>query len=214
MYFVVTSCSPTLGFMACEPGNTDGTWWLGIPCKPIPHDCNVLCDEKDLPPDATHPNGAPNPQNDLPTGSTIQIQLSEVAKKLPNRYGFAYGTLVVPFKFQLTGAHQLTGSATLGPYLGYRFDAENYGLATTLAVFGGISNISVAKTTTDPATMMTSTSTQQIAGFGYGGACMLEVKGGFQAGAVLGFDSVGSNQGFQYNNKPWLALELGYSFSQ
>jgi hypothetical protein len=87
-------------------------------------------------------------------------------------------------------------------------------LATTLAGFAGVSNISVAKTTTDPTTMKPSTSTEQLAGFGYGGALMFEVKGGFQAGAVVGWDRVGSGQGFQYNNKPWLALELGYSFSQ
>ncbi len=47
-----------------------------------------------------------------------------------------------------------------------------------------------------------------------GGAAMVEVKGGFQAGMVCGFDSVGSGQGFRDNNKPWLALQLGYSFSQ
>ncbi len=168
--------------ISCNP-------WLGLlPDNEPPEQCPVMCDG----------------DGKLDTGSTIQIALPEVEKHLPNRYGLAYGTLVVPFKFQLTGAHQFTGSATLGPYLGYRFDTESYGLATTLAAFGGVSNIAVTK----------NNSTSQIAGFGYGGGVLVEVKGGFQAGAVIGFDSVGSNQGFQYNNKPWLAVELGYSFSQ
>ena len=189
--FVVIACAPVLGFMAHHP----------------PKDCNVLCDAEDLPTPPGAPQGSeppPNPLNNLKSGSVVQIDLAEIQKHAPNRYGLAYGALVVPFKFQLTGAHDFTGSATVGPYLGYRFAHESYGWAMTLAGVAGASNISVTK----------GGSTQQLAGFSYGGAVMVEIKGGFQAGAVLGFDSVGSSQGFQYNNKPWLALELGYSFSQ
>jgi hypothetical protein len=137
-------------------------------------------------------------------GSSITMTLADIAKYPPDRNGLAYGGLVVPFKFQLTGAHQFTSSATVGPYLGYRMDRETVGAAVTFAAFAGASNIAVTK----------GGSTQQLAGFGYGIAVLGEIKGGFQLGGVLGFDSVGSNQGFQYNNKPWLALELGYSFSQ
>lgn len=218
VYFVVTSCSPLLGFLSCSPGYDE--WWCR---KDEQKYCDVLCEPTATAaaPVATETPGAGgNTPTATPThrqleyGAVVAIPLAEVAKIAPNRYGLAYGTLVVPFKFQLTGAHQFTGSATLGPYLGYKFDTQNYGLATTLALFGGISNIAVDKTTTDPTTMMTSTSTEQIAGFGYGGGVLLEIKGGFQAGAVIGFDSVGNGQNFQYNNQPWLALELGYSFSQ
>ncbi len=104
------------------------------------------------------------------------------------------------------GAHQFTGSATLGPYLGYKFDTENYGWSTTLALFAGASNIAVAKQGTTSNSKPTST---QVAGFGYGGGLLVEVKGGFQAGAVIGWDYVGSlasDETFQYNNKPWVAL--------
>ncbi len=103
--------------------------------------------------------------------------------------------------------------------------------ALTAAFFAGVSNVSTAKTTSTTTTPSSTTSrattsgstkssttmsssTQQNAGFGYGVGLLVEVKGGFQAGAVLGFDSIGSGQGFQYNNKPWIALQLGYSFSQ
>jgi hypothetical protein len=76
-------------------------------------------------------------------------------------------------------------------------------LAVTGAIFAGASNIAVTK----------DNSTQQLAGFSYGVGLLGVVKGGFQLGAVVGFDSVG-NKDFQYNNDPWIAVELGYSFLQ
>lgn len=142
----------------------------------------------------------------LPNGSVVQIDSQYLQSNPPNRYGLAFGGLVVPFKFQLTGAHQLSASATVGPYMGYKFAAQTVGFAGTAALFAGASNIAVTKAG--------STSTQQLAGFSAGGGLLFEIKGGFQAGAVCGIDSVGSGQGFEYNNKPWLALQLGYSFSQ
>ncbi len=64
-------------------------------------------------------------------GDPLRMTLTDVQNGHPNRYGLAYGGLVVPFKFQLTGAHQLTGSATVGPYLGWRFDNEVHGCGLT-----------------------------------------------------------------------------------
>jgi hypothetical protein len=118
--------------------------------------------------------------------------------------------LAVPFKFQLTGAHQLTGSASVGPYLGYRWATTSYGWALTTAAFAGVSNVSTSKTSGSKA----ADTTDQNPAFSYGGALLVEVKGGFQAGAVLGVDSIGSGNNFHYNNRPWLAFQIGYSFTQ
>jgi len=187
--------------------------------------------------------------NPIPDGSVITITRAQIAEHPPDRNGLSYGALVVPFKFQLTGAHQFTSSASLGPYCGYKWDLETLGGAVTVGVFAAISNNAVTQTTntqttsptpaptaattisqrstrmttitsaqssaqTTTTTTSSQSSTQQLAGFSYGVAVLGEIKGGFQIGGVVGFDNVGSNTGFQYNNKPWLAVEIGYSFSQ
>ena len=176
--------------------------WCGTPA---PCECNgtceVFCDT---------PGATPTPVFDR--GSAIQIDLTKIQQYEPNRFGFAYGALVVPFKYQLMGSHQFTGSASAGPYLGYKIDFESLGWALTPAAFAGASNIAVTNKNTSE-----SNSTSQVAGFSWGGGLLIEIKGGFQGGVVLGWDDVGglsSNQYFQYNDKPWLALQLGYSFSQ
>ena len=160
--FVVIKCNPFVGFLTdIREKLSDWT---------PPSQCPVLCD---TPPPA-------EPQN-LATGSTVQIDLADIQKNAPNRYGLAYGSLVVPFKFQLMGAHQFTSSATIGPYLGYKFDTESYGWATTLALFAGASNIAVTKSptpssTSKPSTTTTSSSTEQVAGSAMAGGSWLRSK--------------------------------------
>ena len=163
--------------------------------------------------------------------SQIRISMDTLASNAnpPNRYGFTYGALVVPFKFELTGKKEFKGSASLGPYMGYRLGFESSGIELALPVlFAGISNVSAAKTTTTtnsattttPATTTTTasstdkTSTSDLAAFSYGAGVIGILKQTFQFGAVVGFDHAGSGQGFKYNDKPWLAVEIGFQFSQ
>ncbi len=154
-------------------------------------------------------------EKDIKEGATITVPLSVLADNVPDRYGLSYGALVVPFKFQLTHDHQFSGSATVGPYVGYRIDKTSlYGWALTVVGFAGASNISITETKTS-STGETSNSTKQLAGFSYGLGLLGDVKSSFQLGVVLGFDSVGGgHKTFKYNYMPWLAFELGYSFSQ
>jgi hypothetical protein len=199
--FVPITCSPAFGL------GENGLLGTGI--LKSKDDCNLLCP-------ATDAGGAAPSFQPIPYGSKIEIPLTDVQNSSPSRYGLAYGGLAVPFKFQLTGNHQLTSSATIGPYLGWKFDT-GYGWAMTAAAFAGVSNNAVPKTTNTPTSKgktTVSSSNTQTAGFSYGGGLLVEVKGGFQGGLVLGFDTVGGGQNFQYDNKPWIALQLGYSFSQ
>jgi len=39
------------------------------------------------------------------------------------------------------------------------------------------------------------------------------VKGAFQMGVVVGADRVNKNAGYEDNGKTWLAVELGFAFS-
>jgi len=125
------------------------------------------------------------------------------------RTGAAYGALAVPFKYQLTGNKDYTANAMLGGYLGYRFETANHiGYTLTPVGFMGASTISVPTNNGGQAT------DQNLSGFSYGFGLIGTFKGAFQAGVVLGWDRVGKTAGYQYNGKPWLAVEIGYSFLQ
>jgi hypothetical protein len=74
------------------------------------------------------------------------------------RAGWDYGTLVVPFKFQLSGKHSLTGSATIGAYAGYRLPIDLPNFSFNPIIFAGASQISTSATTG------TTTTSQTVAG--------------------------------------------------
>jgi hypothetical protein len=140
-------------------------------------------------------------------GKAIDTDIAYVIRKddLENRglarTGMTYGALVVPYKYHLTGQRDFTGGASLGGYLGYRLETTKYvGFTLTPVAFLGGSNISVGA--------------QNLAGLSYGLGLIGTFKGTFQAGAVIGWDQVGKSAGYQYNGKPWLAVEIGYSFAQ
>jgi len=211
----VNVCLPVGTYIRGVGQTTDGTYYFRVDCSWrdwILHKCKA----HDI--DACSIDQATQKPANIKVGSTIRVTKAQMDLYPPNRFGLTYGALVVPFKFELTGQKEFKGSASLGPYLGYQIDKETFGAAISLVAFAGVSNNSATKTTTTASstsgTPTTKTTNTDLAGFSYGGGLLGTVKGGFQLGAVVGFDHVGSGQGFQYNDKPWLAFELGYSFSQ
>jgi hypothetical protein len=128
-------------------------------------------------------------------------------KNVGYRAGFDYGALVVPFKMQLSGARAFTGSTSLGGYIGYQNPIANLGVNVSPIIFAGASNISTSATTGS------TTTSQTVAGLSYGTGLLFNIKDSFQAGFVLGFDHVNSTQKYQYNDKPWVSFEIGYSFA-
>jgi hypothetical protein len=144
------------------------------------------------------------------TNKTIDCNLSYTIEK--NTYetrGFArsgatYGALVVPFKYQLTKDKEFSGGSTIGAYAGYRFEWLNrLGFTAVPIVFGGASNISVNS----------GGNNKSVMGFSYG-LGLIGTYQTFQSGVVLGWDRVGKNEGYMYNGKPWIAVQVGYSFAQ
>lgn len=145
----------------------------------------------------------------LETEEAYLVKSDDLAESGLARTGAAYGALAVPFKYQLTGNKDFSGNAMLGGYLGYRFETANHiGYTLTPVGFMGASTISVPTNNGGQAT------DQNLSGFSYGIGLIGTFKGAFQAGVVLGWDRVGKSAGYQYNGKPWLAVELGYSFLQ
>jgi len=126
-----------------------------------------------------------------------------------HRSGWEYGALVIPFKLQLSQGKALSGSASLGPYLGFRIPFFDTGVIMSPVVFAGASTIAVPTASTGG-----QSSTQNLAGLSYGGGLVFSVKDNFQVGIILGADHVDSSANYTYNNKPWLSFEIGYSFAQ
>jgi hypothetical protein len=113
----------------------------------------------------------------------------------------------LPFKYHLSGNRDITGATTVGPYLGYHATTSTLG-GLAVVGFGGASDISVTQQVNGQST------TQSLYGFSYGAGVIATVKGSFQLGAVIGVDHVNKSANYQYNDKPWLAVELGYAFLQ
>ncbi len=123
------------------------------------------------------------------------------------RRGATYGALVVPFKYQLKGEKQFTGGASVGGYAGYKFESlNNLGITATPILFMGASSVSVKGDTAD--------STKNLMGFTYGFGLVGTFQNSFQSGLVIGWDRVGKSDGYKYNGKPWIALQIGFSFLQ
>jgi len=120
------------------------------------------------------------------------------------REGWAYGALVVPFKFELSGKNAILSSATLGGYLGYRFPIDLWGVEFRPVLFGGLSEIP-----TSQATGGSSSSQTTVAGVSWGAGLITTIKDTFDVGIVVGFDHIDSAEHFDYQDHPWISIELG-----
>lgn len=141
-------------------------------------------------------------------GDVVVLAPEELVGTPPDRYGLTYGTLMVPFKYHMRGEKRFSAGASVGGYMGFRQDRSGKtGLATQYIVFLGATSVAV------PQTVDGATTTQNMAGVSYGIGVLGTLKDSFQMGLVLGADRVNSSAGYKDNGKPWLAVSLGYSFS-
>lgn len=146
----------------------------------------------------------------IDTGEAYLLSVTELTQSGLARTGSTYGALIVPFKWHMQGDRDITGSSTVGAYLGYRFETANaIGYTLTPVAFLGGANISVATTDSNG-----QAKNDNMFGFSAGFGLIGTFKRDFQAGVVIGWDHVSKSAGYQYNGKPWLALEIGFSFMQ
>ena len=124
-----------------------------------------------------------------------------------DRHGLTYGTLLVPFKYHFRGSKNLSGGTSLGGYLGWRVDRARLGIAIQTVAFMGATMIEVTKSVDGQA------KTENLAGLSAGLGFIGTVKDDFQLGIVLGWDRINKNTDYKDNGKPWLAVSLGFSFS-
>lgn len=141
----------------------------------------------------------------LAEGDVVLIDPKVLQQLPPNRFGLSYGTLLVPYKYQIKGDKSLSGGASLGGYLGYREAFSGY--SSRFVVFGGVTKVDVPKTSDGQ------TQIESVAGLSYGVGWLGTVKDSFQLGLVIGADRVGKSAAYVNNGKTWLALSLGFPFS-
>ncbi len=117
-----------------------------------------------------------------------------------HRFGLTYGGLIVPYKYFMS-AEEFKGGTAIAPYLGYRFDPSSYGFGVKLVGFVGATTVDVEGN--DSSSL----------GVTYGLGLLGQIKGDFQLGVVVGVDHVGKSENYDLNKKPWVALALGFDFS-
>jgi hypothetical protein len=146
--------------------------------------------------------------NIVKADDVVLIKQDDITGTPPDRYGLTYGTLLVPFKYQLSGDKSFAGRSSLGGYMGYRQDRSGLtGLAVQYVAFLGGASVPVQQTVDGK------TVTQEITGVSYGLGLIGTIKENFQMGVILGADRVSKNAGYVNNGKPWLAVSLGFAFS-
>jgi hypothetical protein len=146
-----------------------------------------------------------------PDGTTpIQVYDTYVVSKkkvedIPYvRYGWTYGALIVPFKYQ-KGFKTLANSTSYQMYLGYRRDTN--GTSEGPFVSAGLASADI------PTGAGTSSSKQ---GISYGLGWIFEIKkgSGIQLMLMTGWDRFGSDSGYQYEGNQWYSLSLGFDLGQ
>lgn len=139
----------------------------------------------------------------LAKGTTVAVS-NDVLSTMRTRQGWSFGTLMVPYKYQLKGDRSIAGGATLGGYLGYRKEVD--AAAAQYIGFVGLTKVGV------PVTQDGKSSVEQMAGVSYGVGVLWTIKNAFQAGLVIGADRVNKSAGYANNDKPWVSVSLGYDF--
>jgi hypothetical protein len=124
-----------------------------------------------------------------------------------NRFGWTYGALVAPVKYYWK-AREFSGSASVGPYLGYRLH-DRQGSNSVLAVAAGIATSTVTTNNADGSTSGSNTTGMTLAA-----AYLLEIKGTFNVGVIAGWDYFSKSQNVPTNGQIWWGLSFGYKLDE
>jgi len=158
----------------------------------------------------------PNKECDEPTQGQEYIgherQVLVIDKKDVDRLpadvsGLSYGLLVVPFKYHIKGSKDFKGSGSIGPYAGYKTESSAWGASVEFVGFGGLSSVPVEDVVDGKS------KTTDVSAFSYGAGVIGRIRDNFQLGVIIGADRVGKNVNYPDNGKAWIAISVGYAFS-
>ena len=146
-------------------------------------------------------------------GKEFDLKASDLIAIGADRAGWTYGVLALPYKFHFNDKSFGSG-VSIGPYFGRRWGTP--GSAYTFALAATIG--SVKGEVRDAQNNVTSTPDLQAFSFAMG--WMFDIANGadtrpFKIGVFVGSDVVGADNTVKYkhNKKPWLALQVGFDFT-
>lgn len=125
----------------------------------------------------------------------------------PRSNGLTYGVLVVPFKYYVNGSRDFKGAGTVGPYAGWKTQSSGLAAGVEFVGFAGLGAVTSEKIIDGK------TESESLAAFSYGFAAIGRIRNNFQIGVVAGQDRVGKSSQYKDNGKWWIALSVGYPFS-
>ena len=129
------------------------------------------------------------------------INKREIEKIPYVKYGWTYGALIVPFKYQ-RNFKTIKAAPSYQMYVGYKRDSN--GKAEGPFISAGL-------TSADIPTGDGTSSTKQ--GFSYGLGWIFEIKksAGIQLLLMVGEDRFGKDSGYLHEGKTWYSMSLGFS---
>ncbi|RSZ59865.1 hypothetical protein HF313_14145 [Massilia atriviolacea] len=140
-------------------------------------------------------------------GAPLIIEQRTNAMYTATSNGLTYGALFVPFKYQLGGSKDFKGAVSVGPYAGYKLESANWAAGLEMVGFAGLGMVKGERIKDGKPI------TEEIAAFSYGGALIGRIKRDIQIGLVLGQDRASKSSQYKDQGKWWLALSIGFPFS-
>lgn len=142
-------------------------------------------------------------------GDTYLTSREVLEKRDHLRYGFTYGVLITPFKYYFAGGNgknHVASQTTIGGYLGYRF-YDRPGTSNVFAISAG----PVSATGNN----LSNGGTVDVNGASLAFAYLVEIKGRFIGGVILGKDFYEKPAGVDVpiNAKLWLGVNLGLAIN-
>lgn len=153
-------------------------------------------------------------------GTPVKAQASQLIEAGASRQGYSYGLLTMPYKYFPKDRSFIVG-APVGAYLGWRYGQAGSGTMVALALtLGQVKGETVDPTKLDANKQPTVTGTTDVPALSAAVGVMFDVLKSprgkpFKAGLFFGRDTVSAEPTirYRYNRKNWLAVQLGYDFT-
>jgi hypothetical protein len=142
------------------------------------------------------------------SGPTYYLDTNDLSQYNFDRFGFTYGVVVVPNKV-IISTREFVSSSSVLPYVGWEQWGPSWAGAVVLAA--GVGTTPSTNTTATGATGSppSNTNSGTKATFSVATGIVGTIGGVFKVGLLLGVDTAGSNIGYKYQGKPWIAVSLG-----
>jgi hypothetical protein len=148
------------------------------------------------------------------------LSASELTKSGATRRGYAFGALTMPYKY-FPGSKKFISGLPIGAYMGWRVGQQGSALTfAAAATLGAVTADTLTKTGSGANEVVTLTGSTQAAALSWAAGLMFDVSRNpsgkpMRAGLFAGKDHVNQSDNIRYehNNKTWVAVQIGFDFT-